>query len=452
MGRVISRTDALGQTTAYSYDKADRLTSVTSPNNLLTSYSYANNTQLPTAMVDQVSGVLTTTSYGYDGLNRLVSVTNPNGVVKYGYDTLNRRNQLQFGPDGNNLKTVRYGYDGLSRPITMSNWTNPAQTLRYDYSGERLKVITYPNGVKANYTFDGAGRLTNLNQTQGSNTIFSAVYALDPLGNRKAITETLNGVTRQVSYSYDELSRLIQEVQPSGATTTTHPITSTYTYDKSGNRLSMTTLLPPNTKSGTGLLTLSTTYTYNVASQLINRNEGSAGGTNFHLYGYVYTYDGNGSVRTETNNLSGGGGEVTTYGYDSRNRLTSWQKQAKGATLATARFSYDGTDNRLALFYNGQTTSYLQDTATGNEVVLQEIKGSSRSSFLYPLGSTSPLYQSDASGNGLWYHADGLGSIRALTNGSTGTLVNTNSYSAFGTSTGATGKADNTHLFAGGSN
>jgi RHS repeat-associated protein len=80
--------------------------------------------------------------------------------------------------------------------------------------------------------------------------------------------------------------------------------------------------------------------------------------------------------------------------------------------------------------------------------VLQETVGTQVSSFMYPLGSTSPLFQSDPNVAPLWYHGDGLGSVRALTDGS-GAVKNTNSYSAFGGNEGATGKAANTHLFAG---
>jgi len=103
---------------------------------------------------------------------------------------------------------------------------------------------------------------------------------------------------------------------------------------------------------------------------------------------------------------------------------------------------YDGKNTRLLMSYGGKATSYLQDGAAGLPVVLQEVvSGQNPSSFLYPRGSTSPLYQDN-----LWYHSDGLGSLRALTSASTGAIVETNSYSAFGLNVGQSG---NTHGFAG---
>jgi len=168
-------------------------------------------------------------------------------------------------------------------------------------------------------------------------------------------------------------------------------------------------------------------------------------------FSYNYGYDANGSLTSEANSL-GGSSEASNYGYDSRNRLTSWNKQAKGTTLSSAAYLYDGQNSRLSMSYGGQTTSYLQDGAGGSAVVLQENKsgGSGGSSnYLYPLGEVSPLYQSDGSGSGLWYHNDDRGSVRALTNGTSPTISSTNSYSAFGLSLGQSGKVGSTHGFEG---
>ena len=101
------------------------------------------------------------------------------------------------------------------------------------------------------------------------------------------------------------------------------------------------------------------------------------------------------------------------------------------------------------LIYNGTATSYLQDTTAGLPVVLQETVGASTpSSYFYSLGSTSPLLQTTASGIVAWYHRDGLGSMRVMSD-STGSTLNTATYSAFGTTTAQTGTTSNSHLFAG---
>jgi RHS repeat-associated protein len=201
--------------------------------------------------------------------------------------------------------------------------------------------------------------------------------------------------------------------------------------------------LPPNVKGSTNPLILTTNYGYDNADRMISNTLNASSGGNGNSYSFGY--DLNGSLTTETNNVSGG--EVTSYIFDVRNRLTQVQKNKGSTVLSTASFAYDGKNTRLSQTYGGKTTSYLQD-ATGLPVVLQETVNSQTSSFMYPLGSTSPLFQSDVNNAPLWYHADGLGSIRALTDGS-GAIKNTNSYSAFGGNEGASGKATNNHLFAG---
>lgn len=325
-----------------------------------------------------------------------------------------------------------------------------------------LDKLIYPNGITATYGYDGAGRLTGIDQKRSDlSTVFSIAYTLDKLGNRTALSENLNGVSRQVSYIYDELSRLTQEIYPSGNATLTnsHPVTTTYTYDTASNRSQMITTLPANTKLGTTLLVMTTNYTYNEANQLTQRSDtGSI--TPFSSYTYAYTYDPNGSLTAETNTATGG--EVTGYSYDVRNRLSGWQKTAKFTSIGAASFSYDGANNRQSMTYGGQTTTYLQDAAAPLPVVLMEKKGSADPSiYLYSIGaSTTPLLQvsnSNGSGgvnpSGVWYHSDGLGSVRALTSSSdtSGTVVDTSSYSAFGSNVGEnnTGKVDNTHRFAG---
>ena len=359
-------------------------------------------------------------SYGYDGLNRLTSATKPQGVVQYGYDAANRRSSLNFGPNTANLKSVAYTYDGLNRPAATTTWAS-ATALQYSYSGARLSGMTYPNGVAATYTFDGANRLTDLAQTKGGTTLLADHYTLDKTGNRTATSETLNGTSLSYSYTYDELSRLTQDVLPG--------VTTNYNYDNVGNRTQMTV-------NSTAV----TSYWYNAGDQLKCKSTTGACTSGSPA---TYCYDANSNVTGET---TGGacGSPTTTYNYDARNRMTGWTKGGNSAS-----FGYDGTNTRTSMAYNGTGTSYLQDTAAGLPVVLQETVGASTpSSYFYGLGSTSPLLQTTASGIVAWYHRDGLGSMRVMSD-SVGSTLNTATYSAFGTTTAQTGTTPNSHLFAG---
>ncbi len=439
LSRLAIYTDTKSQATNYTYDNASHLAQVVSQNAgsglINTTYSLNSLGQV-TRMQDNPGS---NTDYTYDGLNRVITVNAPAvGKVQYGYDVLGRRNSLLFNYSGI-TRTAQYGYDALSRPVTMSNWAG--QVLSYSYSGARLNQQIYPNGITATYGFDGASRLTSINQVKAGTTVFSTTYTLDQLGNRTAISENLNGQSRTQGYNYDELSQLITETTQVGSTT---PITSAYTYDQVGNRTRMVSYSPPISKTS-GPVVITTTSSYDVANRLTGRSQQ---GTGLNLFNYSYIYDNNGSLTSETNTVSGG--EVTSYTYDTRNRLTGWQRAKGGTVLSSAGLQYDGNNTRRSITYQGQTTWYLQDTQAGSPVVLMERVGTNLDSFLYPLGSTTPVYETNPQGSNLWYHSDGLGSVRLLTNDS-GTTQNSYAYSAFGANNGGTtgSKFTTTHQFAG---
>jgi len=439
LSRLATYVDAKNQTTNYTYDNASHLVQVVSQNfgsGLITTTNTLNSIGQVTRMQDYPGS---NTDYSYDGLNRVITVNDPAvGKVQYGYDVLGRRSSLLYNYSSI-TRTAQYGYDALSRPVTMSNWAG--QVLSYSYSGTRLNQQIYPNGITATYGFDGASRLTSINQAKSGSTVFSSTYTLDPAGNRTAISENLNGQSRTLGYNYDELSQLITETLQVGSST---PITSAYNYDQVGNRTKMVSYSPPITKTG-GPLVITTTSNYNDANRLISRSQQ---GTGLNPFSYSYGYDQNGSLTSETNTVSGG--EVTSYTYDTRNRLTNWQR-AKGSTvLSSAGFAYDGNNTRKSMTYQGNTTWYLQDVAAGLPVVLMERVLGNVDSYLYPLGSTTPLYETNSGGSNVWYHSDGLGSVRLLTNNS-GVVQNSYAYSAFGGNNGGTtgSKFTTDHQFAG---
>ncbi len=316
----------------------------------------------------------------------MTKVANPNGTVQYGYDGGDNRVAFGFGPSanaGSPANTVSYSYDGLNRLQTLTNWNN--QQLTYSYTGEQLNQIAYPNGVTAQYSYDNASRLTGVSHTKNSSTIFGVNYTLDNLGNRRVATESLSdGTSRVQTHTYDELSRLTSEQsQQAGQTVSTN----SYQYDNVGNRLKATLVLP-----GNPYVTAITNYHYNNADWLTGSDiSGSSIST-------AYSYDNNGNLRTETfTGATTPDNFVTSYNYDSRNRLASWSK-AQGSTTNTAAFGYDGANNRLSMSYNTSSTTYLQDASGGLPVVVQGTAGGISSNYLYAPGSTSPLYLTDPIG------------------------------------------------------
>jgi len=104
--------------------------------------------------------------------------------------------------------------------------------------------VTYPNGVTAQYSYDGVSRLTGVAHTKNSSPSFGVNYTLDNLGNRQVATESLSdGTSRVQTPIYDELSRLTSEQsQQAGQTVST----SSYQYYQVGNRTQQQTVLPGN--------------------------------------------------------------------------------------------------------------------------------------------------------------------------------------------------------------
>jgi len=189
-----------------------------------------------------------------------------------------------------------------------------------------------------------------------------------------------------------------------------------------GNRLSMATTAG-NTSS-------TIAYTYDAGDRLLG-----AGGT-------TYTYDSNGN-RVEKNRPNG----TTSYGYDAAGRLAG--VALPGSTSLT--FAYDGDGNRLGkAVTSGNTTEstrYVWDVNGGLPQVLTEADGQGTAHFLYGLQriSTTDL----AAGEQMYYHYDGLGSVRRLSGDGSGTTITTYSYDAFGEPDPITGQVDNEFLFTG---
>jgi RHS repeat-associated protein len=247
-------------TETFTYDSADRLTSVTYPNGLSLTYSWNSRNQLA-AKTDQ-SGF--TTRYTYDANGRLITVSDTTGTQLAAY-TYDAAGNVTRADSGNGTFTT-YAYDQLSQTTQVVNHTSSGATqssfvYTYDVNG-RVKTMTTLAGTTT-YTYDADGQLTRA-VLPGARTI---VYAYDALGNRSAVTDS---GTTTTNYSANNLNQYTAV----GATT--------YTYDADGN------LLTSVNSSGT------TTYSYNASQQLVSV-AGPNGAT-------TYTYDALGNRVSQTVN------------------------------------------------------------------------------------------------------------------------------------------------------
>lgn len=202
-GLVMSRTDPLDKTTSYTYYDDGTLHTTIDRKNDTVSYSYTPSGKLDTISYPDLSTVsfiydlrdnlremhdsLGTTTYTYDAANRLTSVTDPHGFsVSYEYDEAGNLTELTY--PGN--KKVSYNYDELNHLETVTiNWLSKTATYHYDGAGRLTRLDQFNNAWTA-YGYDKANRLTDLeNRRSDSSVIATYHFTLDDNGNRTGIDQ-----------------------------------------------------------------------------------------------------------------------------------------------------------------------------------------------------------------------------------------------------------------------
>lgn len=281
-GQVCSSADGKGNTTTYTYDSAGNLTTVTPP------------------------APLGATTQTFDAIGRVLTVT-----------------------DGKGQKTTT-SYDGDDR--VTRQLSNGAATC------------TYSAGTCIDFTYDDAGNPTSQKDRTGttsyaydarnrqtSKTLPSAAVlsqAYDPAGNVSSYTDAGGTVT----YGYNAANQPTSLAEPGGSCTGTVSKCTTFGNDDNGQRI--TTTYPGNT------VMTSTLDNSGRATQIKTINGSTV------LTDYRYTYSNAGTDRALVQTRTDTAGLVTTYGYDSRNLLTS-ATEKNGATITAAwAYCYDLAGNR----------------------------------------------------------------------------------------------------------
>ncbi len=396
-GNKLTHTSFNGDTISFNYDKLDRLVLKTYPDASTVAYSYT-----PAGKVASVIDSNGTTSYSYDSRDRLVRVDNPDGsFIDYTYDVNGNRTALTTAAG-----TVYYTFDALNRLETVEDINGRITVYGYDAVGNRASV-SYPNGTQTLYTYNSLNRLTYLvNQRSDTSVISSYQYTLGATGNRLAIQEYSG---RTIDYIYDPLYRLTRE---SVTDFVNGNSLVEYSYDTVGNRLS---------KTIDGLVTIN--YTYDDNDRLITEDA------------TIYTYDASG------NTLSKNDGGLTNYSYDYEGRLIQVQ-----TPTSTLDYSYDPKGIRQSVSVNGVMTRHLVDSNRDYAQVIEERGAGNVLQVVYTYGDD--LISQERGGSTSFYHYDGLGSTRALTDESE-TETDTYTYEAFGSLIRSTGATPNSYLFTG---
>jgi len=414
--QVASEVDPLGKTAAYTHDANGNLISETDPNGNTLQYTYNSLNQLVQKSypgnadhfsydaVGNMTGMYNNDiniSFTYDALNRVISKTinNWNKTISYTYDKASNRTSMT-DPDGG---ITHYTYDANNRLTSIGNPFGETTTFEYDAGGRVLKQ-TNANGTFTEYVYNQRNLLTSLiNKRSTGEKISGYQYTYDKYGNRLSMTVNDTAVHH---YTYDASHRLTEVIYPSGET-------ENFTYDGAGNRI--TQLVNNTTK----------TYTYNQADQLTSAGSAS------------YTFDNNGNMTSKTDS-----GQTTVYEYNALNRLVKIH-YPDGTENA---YVYDPTGNRISASSKaGEVTNYLLD----GDNVLMELNNSGNTQARYTSALNVDSWISMHRGNQSYmFHKDGLNSTTALSDASQGVSA-TYSYSAFGEIKNQTGNVTNPYTYTG---
>ncbi|MBL0123942.1 MAG: PASTA domain-containing protein [Betaproteobacteria bacterium] len=433
-------------TTTMTYDAQGNETSVTDPDGLKQTSTYAG--VLPITQVVDPTGLNLSTSFAYNPRNDVTNATDAGGRA------------FNFSYDANGNLT------SFDSPLAGAS-SSPAGPL--GLPSQRIDAL----GNKTNLTYDSAGRVTREEVVDAASTLLRRMdFAYDTNGNKTSATlfRTIGGtltplVTR---YDYDAANRLIATTDPLGGisrteydanarvTATVDPLgrRTTYTYDTLG-RLSRTTFPDGTFESSTldpdGTVIASTdragrttTFAYDELKRLVKTTlpNGSFTQTIYSAGGRVdatidangnrtdYAYDTAGrrttttlpavangtsasplvrpSMTTSLNPLgtpvsaTDANGQVTTFQYDVSGRPS----QTTYPDGSTTRQTFDALGRRTSnTNEEGQTTNYSYD-GLGRLIAVSGLAGDA--TYTYDEGGNM-LTQSDALGRVTRFRYDALG-------------------------------------------
>jgi RHS repeat-associated protein len=388
---LVRLTNADGESVRLEYDALGRLTARLYPDGFRDTYTYDAAGNLLTAANPHV-----TYTFTYDELNRVSSARDSRfgAPIRYTYDRAGRRAAVTDPLGG----VTRYTYEPDGRTASITNAAGLVTRFSYDAAGNRREAV-FANGTRSTYRYDLGQRPVSLAYLDSGGAVQEQfAYTYDREGNRLTLTDAA-GTHR---YQYDALNRLTSASHPEGPA-------ESYTYDAAGNR----------TAAAGGRA-----YTYDAADRLL-----SAGADRFS-----YSESGNLTARS-------GPGGVTRYRYDPLGRLAAvtLARPARSRTPAgaVATYKYDPFGRRIEKSAGGKIARYLYD---GDDILLEyNERNAPAARFTHGPRVDEPLIlERDRNGDGqfdaqerFFYQADVIGSVAALTD-SSGAVVERYRYDSFG--------------------
>ncbi len=341
LNRKVVTIDAQNNKTTYSYDEAGNIISQTDAANSTILYSYDKNKNMirKTNLLENEELIQ---SYTYDKLNRVISITDVNANQTIFVYSVHNEKISTANAKGDITKKV---YDKLSRPIQTIDAKGIITKLEYNNFSNLVKVtqaLGLQEEVITSYTYDNIGN--RLSQTKAASV---TTYNYDKLNNLVKTTidnisssnkfDMENNLIEQTdangnitTYIYDENKNLIQKQNTKGNI-------YKYTYDNNNNLLSQTS---PQGKVKQ--------FQYNELNQKVKYIEGNAV--------KEITYHKNGKVKDSMSF----NGVITSYEYDSLNRVIQKTEAKDTQDEAVTKYIYDNNSNLISITNAKGVTVYYE--------------------------------------------------------------------------------------------
>ena len=216
-GESCQQTDAKGQQIHTDLDRAGR------PKTVWFKNSAGTTTETRSFIYNRLGKPVTVTDasgesrYEYDALQRVTKERRQNPTVGDAawtevlndYDLLGNRTRVQY-PSAPIPTTMVTTYDRASRAKSIVEAGRETR-FTYDANGNR-QTQSNANNTVVTFTYDALNRNLSAITTESGTVITSSVFTFDRVGNRKTMTEFLPNIgSRTVTYTYDAQYRLAGE-------------------------------------------------------------------------------------------------------------------------------------------------------------------------------------------------------------------------------------------------
>ena len=385
-GLPLKRTNALGHTFAYAYDKARRLTVLTNENGETYRLDYDPTDNL----IQETGWDGKITAYGYDVAGQLVQQTeygqsNHEGRLKNRPETwhihhfkrnilgqlIEKQSRKVSGRNGQSkdegISRTRFEYDPITGNLTKARNQHSSVELAYDELDRLIGETTVHNGQSATvgYQYDPLGNRIRTILPDGRHIDY-LYYGSGHLHQISLDGEVVSDIER------DKLHREIQRTQGS--------ISSLYDYDPMGRLKSQRTI-----QNGTQTLhgkqnplaggAVNRRYAYDKAGNLIQSADQRSGVLN-------YVYDKIGRIQEARNSQTG---RSETFAFDPAHNILSdktAEGKGKGSNVSSGNrlkeyngieYTYDALGNLIyRQLPDGENQYYQYDLE--NQLVRAEIK------------------------------------------------------------------------------